>query len=91
MLGWTLVSSLSLVLCMSGLLQSLAKCRLWFFYAVSCIAFHNAIDYVICHYWPTKTGLSFLKPEATLEGFVISAVACFLLYATVSELLVVKF
>ena len=85
MLGWTLVSSLSLVQCMSGLLQALAKNRIWFFYAVTCIAFHNGIDYLVCHYWPTKTKLTYLKPEATLEGFFFGAVACFLLYATVSQ------
>ena len=86
MLGWTLLSAVLIISGCSGLVLALWKCRMWFFFAVCCITVHNAVDYLTCHYFPTKTQMLMLKPEATLEGFVAGAIACFLFFTIVSTL-----
>ena len=77
MLGWTLLSSLLIVGGCSGLLLSLWKCRMWFFYTVMCISIHNAIDHLVSQNFPWKTPMLYLKPEATLQGFIGGAMGCF--------------
>ena len=84
MLGWTLMSALLIVTGGSGLILSLWKCRMWFFYAVCCVTVHNAVDYLMCHFFPLKTPIIMLKPEATFEGYLTGAIACFSFYSLVS-------
>ena len=84
MLGWTVASALLLITGSTGLLLSLWKCRIWFFYAICCITVHNAFDYIVCHYFPLKTPIMMLKPEATFEGFTAGVIACFCFFTLVS-------
>ena len=84
MLGWTILSALLIIIGCNGLLLSLWKCRVWFFYAICCITVHNAADYLACLYFPLKTPIMMLKPEATFEGFTMGVIASFLFFTVVS-------
>ena len=84
MLGWTLLSALLIGGGCTGLLLSLWRCRMWFFYAVLCITVHNAFDFIVCRYFPIKTRMLMLKPEATFEGYAAGVLGCFLLFTVVS-------
>ena len=91
MLGWTLLSAMLFLIGGSGLLLALWRCRMWFVYAVSCITVHNAFDHLICEFFPTKTKMFFLKPKATLEGFIAGVISCFVFFAIVSISLIFSF
>ena len=84
MLGWTLLSAMLIGTGSTGLLLSLWRCRMWFFYAIVCITVHNAFDFIMCRYFPIKTHMLMLKPEATLEGFAAGVVGCFIFFTIVS-------
>ena len=76
-LGWSLLSSFIIVFGSSGLIVALWSNRLWFFFATSSIVLHNVIDYMVSRFFPIKSPILMLKPEATLEGFLAGSVACF--------------
>ena len=76
-LGWTLLSAFCIVVGCTGLVVALWRNRLWFFFAVTCISVHNGVDYVFCRYFPRRSPVLLLKPEATIEGFAAGSVACF--------------
>lgn len=84
MLGWTVLCALLIISGCQGLLFSLWKCRIWFFYVICCVTVHNAADYLMCHFFPLRTPMLMLKPEATFEGFTGGAIACFLFFTLVS-------
>ena len=84
MLGWTLASALIIISGCSGLLLSLWKCRMWFFYTVCCITARNLIDHLVGSCSPLKIRMLMLKPEATLEGFIAGIIASFAFFAIVS-------
>ena len=72
----------------SGLLVALWSNRLWFFFAVTSVVLHNVTDYIFSRYFPIRTPILMLKPEATLEGFLAGSLACFAyLFATYSYIL----
>lgn len=81
MLGWTLLSSMLIIAGCSGLLLSLWMCRMWFFYSICCITAHNVVDYLVSEYFPMKTPMLMLKPQATIEGFIAGVIACFIFFA----------
>ena len=85
MLGWTLLSAFLIISGCSGMLMSLWMCRMWFFYAVCCVTTRNLIDHFVCTWFPMRTHMSKLKPEATVEGFIAGIVASFGFYVAVSE------
>ena len=60
---------------------------MWFFYSVCCVTMRNLIDHFICTWFPLRTHMSKLKPEATVEGFIAGIFASFAFYAAVSETL----
>ena len=84
MLGWTLLSAFLIIAGCSGMLMSLWMCRMWFFYAVCCVTTRNLIDHFVCTWFPMRTHMSKLKPEATVEGFIAGIVASFGFYVAVS-------
>mmetsp|Transcript_42220 Transcript_42220/g.55622 ORF Transcript_42220/g.55622 Transcript_42220/m.55622 type:complete len:238 (-) Transcript_42220:517-1230(-) len=88
MLGWTLLCAILIISGCQGLLLALWKCRIWFFYTVSCVTVHNAIDYLTCHFFPLRTPMLMLKPEATFEGFTAGAISCFLFFSIVVTYLI---
>lgn len=85
MLSWTLVSALLFVTGFTGMVSCLFKCRIWYFFAITCVTVHNAADFIACHYFPVKTRMLSLKPDATVEGFIAGAAACFLYFTIVSR------
>jgi len=91
MLGWTLLSALLIIAGCSGLLLSLWMCRMWFFYSVCCVTARNLVDHLVGQYFPLKTGMSMLKPEATFEGFIAGIFASFSFLAVVSILSITSF
>ena len=84
-LGWTLITALCIVSGLTGLITAMWKCRLWMIYAVLTITIHNAFDYVVNRYSPLRTPMLNLKPEATLEGFAVGVLACFIFFSAVSN------
>ena len=84
MLGWTVLCALLIISGTQGLLLCLWKCRIWFFYATCCVTVHNGVDYLMCHFFPMRTPMLMLKPEATFEGFTTGVIACFLFFNLVS-------
>lgn len=80
MLGWTVLCALLIISGCQGLMLSLWKCRIWFFYVTCCVTIHNAVDYLMCHNFPLRTPMLMLKPEATFEGFTAGVIACFLFF-----------
>ena len=85
-LGWTLLSTFCIVIGCSGLIIVLWRNRLWFFYALTCVSVHNAVDYFFCHFFPRKTPIMMLKPEASMEGFAAGSIACFVYFFVVSSI-----
>ena len=83
-LGWSLLSTFSIVNGGTGLMIALWGNRLWFFYAITCITIHNAVDYIFCRYFPLKSSMLLLKLEATIEGFLAGSVSCFIYFFIVS-------
>lgn len=79
-LGWTLISTVVVVGGGSGMLIALWGNRLWFFYAVSCVTIHNAVDRFFQTFFPLKTPMLMLKPEATIESFIAGSIACFIYF-----------
>ena len=85
MLGWTLLCAILIISGTQGMLLGLWKCRMWFFYTICCVVVHNAVDYLMCHFFPLRTPMLMLKPEATFEGFTAGAISCFLFFTLVSH------
>lgn len=75
-----MLSTFCIVLGGTGLLIALWRNRLWFFFPITCISVHNAVDYIFCRYFLSKTPILMLKPEATIEGFAAGSVACFIYF-----------
>ena len=87
-LGWALLCTFSIVTGLTGLVVALWSNRLWFFYAVTCITLHNAVDYAFSKFFPLKTQIMMLKPEATFEGFLAGSIACFLYFYITSKYII---
>lgn len=85
-LGWTLMSALAIVAGVTGLIVSLWRCTLWAFFALMAVCIHNAADYAVNRWSPSKTRMLLLKPEATYEGFMVGVFAVFAFFTFVSVL-----
>ena len=84
-LGWTIMSALTIVMGCTGLILSLWRCRMWFFFAVITITTHNVFDFIVNKYTPLRIHMLNLKPEATMEGFVAGVLASFSVFLIVSS------
>ena len=80
------MSALAIVAGVTGLVVSLWRCTLWAIFALLAVCIHNAVDFAVNKWSPSKTRMLLLKPDATFEGFMGGVVAVFAFFTFVSVL-----
>ena len=78
------MSTLAIVAGVTGLIVSLWRCTLWAVFALLAVCIHNAVDYAVNKWSPSKTRMLLLKPDATIEGFMGGVFAVFAFFSFVS-------